>query len=578
MSDDKPNTFVERLEVRDGATGVAIENSRQTTIQIVAHQVEISYPGIEGRVRTVVVQQTKRPDPQTEDFETSWALSRLARARARKESLSLSGQDTTLVDAEIRNLTHVTRNGGQLHPGDCLKGGRYLLVERIGMGGFATVWRGFDNELRIPVAVKVLHSNLGSDPWRVARFRRGARFMRALAHPAVVAVLDGPFTDEGWQVFAMEYVSGGDVLSAARERRLSDKQTIDIIAETAAAVAVAHTSGIVHRDIKPSNILIDENLHPKLCDFDLVSAEDTTGGTRTGALGTFRYTAPEALDRPMDAGPRADVYSLGMTLICGLLREDPNMSYIGDMDPLIESLPCSAQIKGVIQCAVEWHDPSRRFANAGAFVRALLEARSGKWSGWTPAARAVAEQTTSRVRHSAAVLSKPQADLSERTDRPEKCVVVVASMADYEIANSVANYLGSLLSESVRFRVEASTDSLFDVYGRDMTVDELRHTSMIIGIVTKRAVRNGGVMAMLGAGAALGKRIFTVFLPADSSEQLPACLVGLEGISSDGIGAWRDLARFVADEVEIPLTPPSESSEAAMERLAREVRWLKLEE
>jgi serine/threonine-protein kinase len=139
------------------------------------------------------------------------------------------------------------------------------------------------------------------------------------------------------------------------------------------ALVEAHAKQLVHRDIKPANILIDECGNAKLTDFDLVGAHDTTGGTRTGALGTIVYAAPECLDKPQDATARADVFGLGMTAIFCLSGLDLPMTTFRDPAAAVTKLDCSASVQQVLKRAVAW-EPGLRFADAAAMLDAMRDA------------------------------------------------------------------------------------------------------------------------------------------------------------------------------------------------------------
>lgn len=310
--------------------------------------------------------------PRYPDDTTRLLSTALDTARARRQELLGAGALTAEVDEEILGLRRRLREDGQLKAGDSLEDGRYLLLSRIGRGGFAFVWEGLDRRTGEHVAIKVLHTNLAGDALRRERFFRGASAMASLDHRAVVRVL-AQGTDGGYCYFVMELVSGGDLRRAVLEGRMSSEQSLAVIDTIAEALAAAHTKRMVHRDVKPANILLGVDGAAKLTDFDLVGGADTTGGTRTGAMGTFLYAAPEAMDRPHEADARADVYSLGMTALFCLSGADLPTSAVREADKLIDALAVSEAIKIVLKKAVNW-DRAQRFEDAGAFREAMRNA------------------------------------------------------------------------------------------------------------------------------------------------------------------------------------------------------------
>lgn len=272
-------------------------------------------------------------------------------------------------EAEIRKVRRSFREGARLQVGDLLGHGHFRLDEHIGQGGFAAVWRATDLRDGETVAIKVLHGQFAEDKSRRDRFFRGAWKMSELEHPAIVRVRE-PYGDEnGRYYFVMEFLAGGTLHEAVQDHEISGERALRLLAQVGEALHFAHSRGLVHRDVKPSNVMIDGE-RAKLTDFDLVRDTDLTGGTRTGAMGTFLYAAPEVMSRPQEADPRADIYGLGMTAVFALFGGDLAMDVIRDADRFIDRLPCNPLIQGVLKKAVAW-DRKDRFATAAEFVAAL---------------------------------------------------------------------------------------------------------------------------------------------------------------------------------------------------------------
>ncbi len=275
-------------------------------------------------------------------------------------------------EADIRKVRRSFREGAQLQVGDVLGHGHFRLEEHIGQGGFAAVWRATDLRDNKTVAIKILHGQFAEDKSRRERFFRGAWKMSELQHPAIVQVLE-PYGDEnGRYYFVMEYLPDGTLHDAVQDQEVTGERALRLLMQIGQALHFAHTRGLVHRDVKPSNVIIDGE-RAKLTDFDLVRETDLTGGTRTGAMGTFIYAAPEVMSRPQDADARADIYGLGMTAVFALFGGDLAMDVIRDADRFIDHLPCNPGIQDVLKKAVAW-DRNDRFTTAAEFVAALERA------------------------------------------------------------------------------------------------------------------------------------------------------------------------------------------------------------
>ncbi|MCS7172283.1 MAG: PASTA domain-containing protein [Armatimonadetes bacterium] len=266
--------------------------------------------------------------------------------------------------------------------------GRYELLEPVGQGGMATVFRARRLTDGAVVAVKVLHEHHAHDREFVERFQREARAASQLRHPNIVPVLESG-SDRGVHFIVMEFVEGTDLKTLLRRRgRLREEEVVRIAVEVCKALAYAHARGIVHRDIKPQNILITPEGAVKVTDFGIARAATSATITEAGTvLGSVHYLAPEqALGNPV--GPGADLYALGVVLyelLTGRLPfegESPiaiALRHVHDLPPPPRSVnpEISPRLEGIVLRSLA-KSPLHRYRSAEE-LSADLEGRSDAW-------------------------------------------------------------------------------------------------------------------------------------------------------------------------------------------------------
>lgn len=193
--------------------------------------------------------------------------------------------------------------------------GPYEIVEQLGQGGMATVYKAYQPKLGRHVAIKVLHPTFMDDESFRTRFEREARIVASLDHPHIVPIYD--YDEIGGQSYlVMKQIEGRTLKHVLSAANLSLDEIIRIMSSVAAALTYAHTKGVLHRDIKPSNIIIDNNGVPYLTDFGLARMAQSGESTMSAdmMIGTPHYISPEQARGEKQLDGRTDVYSLGIIL------------------------------------------------------------------------------------------------------------------------------------------------------------------------------------------------------------------------------------------------------------------------
>ncbi len=266
--------------------------------------------------------------------------------------------------------------------------GKYRLIERLGQGGMAEVFKAFQPGVERHVAIKVMHGHLAQTEEYLKRFHREAKAIGSLQHANIVRVIDFDIA-KGVYYMVMEFVQG-DTLKQFLDKKgaLPFEQALAITEKLAGALGYAHRRGVIHRDIKPSNIMTSQPnfAHPILVDFGIAHMMSDASVTVTGELlGTPAYMSPEAIaGKKVDT--RSDIYSLGTAFYEMLTGRAP---YVADtpmgviLKKAQEAVPPPRELRpdipqSIAQIALRAMaaEPTDRFQTAAEFEQALAEIRA----------------------------------------------------------------------------------------------------------------------------------------------------------------------------------------------------------
>lgn len=265
--------------------------------------------------------------------------------------------------------------------------GQYRIMEKIGRGGMAEVYKAFQPRLERHVAIKVLPPYFAHDETFLERFEREARAIARLNHPNILPVYDSGQEGE-LSYIVMRYVEEGTLQEMLGKPWPLDR-VVEIITQVGGALDYAHQGGIIHRDVKPSNVLMDKGEWALLSDFGLAKmVESSVQLTKSGAgIGTPAYMSPE-LGKGEPADERSDIYSLGIVLyemLTGRVPFEADTPMAVVIEHITTPLPVPRSINPDIPEPVEQvllkalaKDPAERFQRMGEMVRALQKAVAGE--------------------------------------------------------------------------------------------------------------------------------------------------------------------------------------------------------
>ena len=243
--------------------------------------------------------------------------------------------------------------------------GGYAILNKIGSGGFGSVYRAYGLSSGRAVALKTLNPELAASDHLIERFRRESLLTAEINHPNVIRILDEG-EDDGVHFIAMEMMtlSLRDALSTGS---LPMSRAMDICRQAALGLKAAHDRGVIHRDVKPENILIGSNGTVKVSDFGIAHADSLPNLTATGVgIGTGRYMSPEQIKDSKRVDARADVYSLGVTLYEMLTGKCRDLG-----EPAKASRPSiPSELGRIVNKCIE-PDRENRYANADDLLQEI---------------------------------------------------------------------------------------------------------------------------------------------------------------------------------------------------------------
>jgi len=328
----------------------------------------------------------------------------------------------------------------------------YSNLLKIGEGGMAYVYRGIQESLQRPVAIKLLVNDLSRDEEARRRFDRESYIIARLTHPNIIHVIDRGLSTDNMPFFVMEYVEGVDLGTACKINEISHTEKIDIVIQLLKALSYAHQNNVIHRDIKPENILIDENGNVKILDFGIAQfyeekkplTNQTTSGT---VMGTYNYMSPEQRESSDNVTQRSDLYSVGVVMYelftgkipSGVFPEPYRLN--GEIEPELNQL--------ILDCLAQ--DPQLRPESAERLKNELLAISQGSHLGEEQRLRA--EQGITRIKSKFLLLDILREDkfgsvyLYQQKDRNN--LLIIKKKASSSAGFEASSLLASLEHENI---------------------------------------------------------------------------------------------------------------------------------
>lgn len=263
--------------------------------------------------------------------------------------------------------------------------GPYRIMEQLGQGGMATVYKAYHASLDRYIALKVLHQAFMEDPNFLARFQREARLVARLEHPNIVPIYDYA-EHEGQPYLVMKYIEGETLKARLQHGPLNATEVQNVVETVGAALAYAHKQGILHRDIKPSNVILSKDGNIYLADFGLARIAQSGESTLTTdmILGTPQYISPEQAMAKKDLDEGTDIYSFGVMLYemtVGRVPFSADTPFSVIHDHIYAALPLPSTVNPKISLDLERvllkalaKDRVDRYADVPAFVEAFKQA------------------------------------------------------------------------------------------------------------------------------------------------------------------------------------------------------------
>jgi serine/threonine protein kinase len=263
--------------------------------------------------------------------------------------------------------------------------GPYRVLEQLGSGGMATVFKSYHPALDRYVAIKVLHPAFKADPQFFERFKREARIVAKLEHPNIIPVYD--FNEHNGEPYlVMRFIEGDTLKHYMKGQPISPAEALRLIRPVGEALVYAHQQGVLHRDIKPSNIMVTKEGHVFVTDFGLARMVEAGESTLSQDMmvGTPQYISPEQAQGLKNLDGRTDIYSLGVVLyemLAGRVPFNADTPFATIHDHIYTPLPPPSSLNPNINPDIERmllralaKDPNDRFATATDLLQALEKA------------------------------------------------------------------------------------------------------------------------------------------------------------------------------------------------------------